>query len=219
MKTFEEVKEDLLRKAKEAGACADGYRMGLEAENKADLLKAITENWCWVLVSAKIIDAEYLKDNFTEEELNEAGIYVSGIHETSTIAFACGRATVEAYGRATVEACGRATVKAYDSATVKACGRATVEAYGRATVEAYGRATVEACGRATVKAYDNATVEACNSAIVRAYDNATVEAYEESYIEDFTENIRPEGGYAIVKDYYNSKIYIKKGKFEIIEIE
>ena len=111
MKTFEEVKEDLLRKAKEAGACADGYRMGLEAENKADLLKTITENWCWVLVSAKIIDAEYLKDNFTEEELNEAGIYVSGIHETSTIAFAC----------------GRATVKAYDSATVKACDSATVE--------------------------------------------------------------------------------------------
>ena len=120
MKTFEEVKEDLLRKAKEVGACADGCRMGLEAENKADLLKTITENWCWVLVSAKIIDAEYLKDNFTEEELNEAGIYVSGIHETSTIAFACGRATVKAYDRATVEACGRATVKAYDRATVKA---------------------------------------------------------------------------------------------------
>ena len=211
MKTFEEVKEDLLRKAKEAGACADGYRMGLEAENKADLLKTITENWCWVLVSAKIIDAEYLKDNFTEEELNEAGIYVSGIHETSTIAFACGRATVKAYDSATVKAC--------DSATVEACGSATVEAYDSATVKAYDSATVEACGSATVEAYDSATVKACGRATVKAYDSATVEACGNSYVEDCTGNIRPTDGFAIVKDYYNHRIYIKKGKFEIIEIE
>ena len=170
MKIFEKVKEDLLRKAKEAGACADGYRMGLEAENKADLLKAITKNWWWVFVSAKIIDAEYLKDNFTEEDLNEAGIYVSGIHETSTVAFAC----------------GSATVVAYDSATVVACDSATVEA----------------CGSATVKACGSATVEACSN----------------SYVEDCTGNIRPADGFSIVKDYYNHRIYVRKGKFEIIEV-
>ena len=186
MKTFEEVKEELLRRAKEAGACADGYRMGLEAENKADLLKAITKNWWWVFVSAKIIDAEYLKDNFTEEDLNEAGIYVSGIHETSTVAFACGSATVEACGSATVKACDSATVKAYDSATVEA--------------------------------YDSATVEAYDSATVKAYDSATVEACGNSYVEDYTGNIRPADGFSIVKDYYNHRIYVRKGKFEIIEM-
>ena len=194
MKTFEEVKEELLRRAKEAGACADGYRMGLEAENKADLLKAITKNWWWVFVSAKIIDAEYLKDNFTEEDLNEAGIYVSGIHETSTVAFACGSATVKACGSATVKACGSATVEAY--------GSARVEAYGSARVEAYGSATVKAYGSATVKAYGSATVKACGN----------------SYVEDCTGNIRPTDGFAIVKDYYNHRIYVRKGKFEIIEV-
>ena len=243
MKTFEEVKEELLRKAKKVGACADGYRMGLEAENKADLLKAITNNWRWVLVSARVIDAEYLKDNFTEEELNEAGIYVSGIHETRTAAFACDSATVEAYdsatvkacdsatveacdsatvkayGSATVEACGSATVKAYDSATVEACGSATVKAYGSATVEACDSATVKACDSATVKAYGSATVEACGSATVKAYGSATVEACDNSYVEDCTGNIRPADDYAIVKDYFGKKIYIKKGKFEIIEID
>ena len=203
MKTFEEIKEELLHRAKEARACADGYRMGLEAENKADLLKTITENWCWVLVSAKIIDAEYLKDNFTEEELNEAGIYVSGIHKTSTIAFAC----------------GSATVKAFDSATVKAFGSATVKAFGSATVEAFGSATVKAYGIATVKAFDSATVKAYGIATVKAFDSATVEAYDNSYVEDCTGNIRPTDGFAIVKDYYNHRIYIKKGKFEIIKIE
>ena len=163
MKTFEELKEELLTRAKNADACQSGYAMGLRSNTKADLLKAITENWFWVLRDAKIIDAEYLEDNFTEEELSQAGIYTKNTHKVRTASFACGSATVEAY----------------DGATVKACGSATVE----------------------------------------AYDGATVEAYENSYVEDCTGNIRPESDYAIVKDYHNHKIYIKKGKFEIIEID
>jgi hypothetical protein len=186
MKTFEELKEELLTRAKNAGACQSGYAMGLRSNTKADLLKAITENWFWVLRNAKIIDAEYLEDNFTEEELSQAGIYTKNTHEVRTASFACGSATVKAYGSATVKACGSATVEAYDSATVEACGSATVKAYGSATVKA--------CGSATVKAYEN------------------------SYVEDCTGNIRPESDYAIVKDYHNHKIYIKKGKFEIIEV-
>lgn len=146
MKTFEELKEELLTRAKNAGACQSGYAMGLRSNTKADLLKAITENWFWVLRYAKIIDAEYLEDNFTEEELSQAGIYTKNTHEVRTSSFA--------YDSATVEAC--------DSATVKACGN--------------------------------------------------------SYVEDCTGNIRPESDYAIVKDYYNHKIYIKKGEFEIIEV-
>ena len=170
MKTFEELKEELLNRAKNANACQNGYKMGLDAKNKADLLKAITANWFWVLIDARIVDAIYLEENFTEEELSEAGIYTRKCHEVRTVSFACGSATVEAYDSATVEACGSATVKAYDSATVKAYGSATVEAYG------------------------------------------------DSYVEDRTDNIRPESDYAIVKDYYNHKIYIRKGKFEIIEV-
>ena len=162
MKTFEELKEELLTRAKNAGACQSGYAMGLRSNTKADLLKAITENWFWVLRNAKIIDAEYLEDNFTEEELSQAGIYTKNTHEVRTASFACGSATVKAYGSA------------------------------------------------TVKAYDSVTVE--------AYDSATVTAYENSYVEDCTGNIRPESDYAIVKDYHNHKIYIKKGKFEIIEV-
>ena len=242
MKTFEELKEELLNRAKNANACQNGYKMGLDAKNKADLLKAITANWFWVLIDARIVDAIYLEENFTEEELSEAGIYTRKCHEVRTVSFACGSATVKAYDSATVKACGSATVKACGSATVKACGSATVkaydsatvEAYDSATVEAYGSATVKACdsatvkaygsatveayGSATVKAYDSATVKACGSATVKACGSATVEACGDSYVEDRTDNIRPESDYAIVKDYYNHKIYIRKGKFEIIEV-
>ena len=171
MKTFEELKEDLLERAKKHHACQDGYSMGLNAKSKQDLLKAITDNWYWVLSASKMIDANYLEKNFTEEELTEAGIYTRKEHTSNAKSFACGSATVEAYDSATVEACDSATVKAYDSATV------------------------EAYGSATVKAYDN------------------------SYVEDCTKNINTVSDHGIVKDYYNHKIYIKKGKFEIIEIE
>ena len=155
MKTFEEIKEELLQRAKERNACQTGYKMGLEAQSKQDLLKVITENWLWVLGTAKIVDARYLEENFTEEELTEASIYTQKCHVVRTASFAC----------------GSATVKAYDSATVK------------------------------------------------AYGSATVEAYNNSYVEDCIGNIRPQSDYAIVKDYFNHKIYIKKGRFEIVEVE
>ena len=137
--------------------------MGLNAKSKQDLLNAITDNWYWVLSASKMIDANYLENNFSEEELAEAGIYTRKEHTSNAKSFACGSATVEACGSATVEACGSATVEAY--------------------------------GSATVKAYDN------------------------SYVEDCTGNINAVSDHGIVKDYYNHKIYIKKGKFEIIEIE
>ena len=203
MKTFEELKKDLLERAKKHHACQDGYSMGLNAKSKQDLLKAITNNWYWVLSTSKMIDANYLEKNFTEEELTEAGIYTRKEHTSNAKSFACGSATVKAYDSATVEA--------YDSATVEAYGSATVKAYDSATVEAYDSATVEAC--------DSATVEAYGSATVKAYGSATVKAYDNSYVEDCTGNINAVSDHGIVKDYYNHKIYIKKGKFEIIEIE
>ena len=163
MKTFEELKKDLLERAKKHNACQDGYRMGLNAKSKQDLLKAITNNWYWVLSASKMIDANYLENNFSEEELAEAGIYTRKEHTSNAKSFACGSATVEAYGSA------------------------------------------------TVKAYDSAKVE--------AYGSAKVEAYDNSYVEDCTGNINTVSDHGIVKDYYNHKIYIKKGKFEIIEIE
>lgn len=138
-KTFEEIKEELLLRAKKAGACQIGYAMGLRSQSKADILKAITDNWSWVLRTARIVDAEYLEDNFAEEDLAEAGIYTQKYHEVTTTSFAC--------------------------------------------------------GSATVKAYDN------------------------SYVEDLTGNIRPQSGYAVIKDCYNHKIYIQKGRYQIIEVD
>lgn len=71
MRTFEELKQELLNRAKNAGACANGYRMGLESKNKLDLLKAITANWFWVLRTTRIVDAAFLEDNLRKKSFRK----------------------------------------------------------------------------------------------------------------------------------------------------
>ena len=212
MKTFEELKKELLDLAKSKQACEDGYKMGLLCKSKEDLLKAITSNWRWVLVQSKMIDSTFLEKNFTAEELKNAGILVSGNHEVhNETFFACGSSTVKAYGSSTVKACGSSTVEAYDSSTVEACGSSTVEAYDSSTVEA--------CDSSTVEAYDSSTVKAYGSSTVKAYGSSTVKAYGSSYVADFTREVKNVSDSGIIRDYSRKKIYIKKGAFEIIEVE
>ena len=103
MKTFEELKEDLLERAKKHQACQDGYSMGLNAISIQDLLKAISDNWHWFLRTSKMIDANYLEENFTEEEFTEAGIYTRKEHTSNAKSFACGSATVKAHGYTSVK--------------------------------------------------------------------------------------------------------------------
>ena len=161
---FEELKAEILRRARAAEACREQYGRAYASESIAELLTVVKDNFNWAY-RHKVIDIpliEKYRRAFAANDIRANEDAPSGY------LLADGSATVEAYGRATVEAYGSATVRAYDSATVRAYDSATVEAYGRATVEAYGSATVRAYDSATVEAYGRATVEAYGSATVRA---------------------------------------------------
>ena len=189
MDNFNEIKSEVLRRAKEAKACTEQYGRAYKAATMAELCEVIKDNFTWVCENEVLTGdfVERYREEFAAEEIFvnvdvRSGFLLACGRATVT---ACGRATVTAYGSATVTACDSATVMAYDSATVtacdsatvEACGSATVEACGSATVEACGSATVTACGSATVTAYDSATGEACGSATVEAYDSAYVTSY------------------------------------------
>ena len=219
MNTFEQTKAEILLRAKNAGACQTGYKAGLEAQNAQELLKVITDNFLWAH-NNRVIDAHFLADNFSKEELDKAGIVPSGkIKTTEGRLYACGHASVEAWNNASVDACGHASVVAWNNASVDACGHASVEAWNNASVEAYDNASVEAYGNASVKACDNVSVIANGNASVVARDNASVEAYNNTYVLDYTGNIRNPHDMAIIRDYNQDKIYVKKGAFEIVEAE
>lgn len=79
-----------------------------------------------------MVDAKFLDENFTIEELNECGIYTSGISEVKTIAYACGSATVKAYDSATVKASSNSYVKDCTGNIKSVSGRAIVkDHYGK----------------------------------------------------------------------------------------
>ena len=170
MERFEELKKIILERAHAARACREQYGRAYKAENLADLMAVVRDNFYWA-VSTSIIDGELI-DTY-KAEFNEGRIWHNE-NTTEGCLLASGSATVRAYDSATVRASGSATVEAYSRATVEAYGSATVEAYGRATVRAYDSATVRASGSATVEAYGSATVEAYGSATVRAYDSAYI---------------------------------------------
>ena len=154
MERFEQLKKIILERAHAAGACREQCGRAYKAENLADLMAVVRDNFYWA-VNTSVIDGELI--DAYKSEFNEGRIWHNENISKGCL-LASGSATVRASGSATVRASGSATVEAYDSATVEAYDSATVRAYGSATVRAYGSATVEA--------YDSATVEASGSAYI-----------------------------------------------------
>lgn len=76
MKSFEEIKEELLQRVSYARISEAGRRIWLETRDKSDILKMIAENWLTIFIRTDIADARYLLENFTQEELSKAGIRV-----------------------------------------------------------------------------------------------------------------------------------------------
>ena len=191
---FEDIKAEILNRAKAAKACTKQYSRAYKSETLQELCSVIKDNFSWCF-NNKVITSNLLMQYREDFAQNDIFINISVrsgflLCDNATVE-AWGNATVEAYGNvtveawdnATVEAWGNATVKAYSSVTVEAYGNVTVEAWDNVTVEAWGNATVKAWGNATVKAYGNVTVEAWDNATVEAWDNATVKAYSSVTVE------------------------------------
>ena len=154
---FEEIKQEILRRAHEANACKEQYGRAYKAEDMAGLCRVIKDNWSWCCNYAVVTPD--LLEKYREEFAGQQ-IYVNVNTDNGFLL---------AWGNATVRASDNATVEASDNATVRAWGNATVEASDNATVEASDNATVEASDNATVRAWGNATVEASDNAYCTSY--------------------------------------------------
>ena len=148
---FEDIKAEILNRAKAAKACTEQYRRAYKSETLQELCGVIKDNFNWCF-NSKVITSNLLMQYREDFAQNDIFINISV--------------------RSGFLLCDNATVKACGNATVKACGNATVKAYGNVTVKAWGNATVEACDNVTVKACDNVTVKACGNVTVKACGNA-----------------------------------------------
>ena len=108
---FNEIKQEILRRAKEASACKSEYGRAYAAENLSELSQVIKDNFDWVCAYGVLtVDLiEKYKEDFATN-----GIYVNQNAESGYLL--CSNAMVKAYGNATVGAC--------DSTTVEASGNA-----------------------------------------------------------------------------------------------
>ena len=139
---FEEIKQEILRRAHDAGASKEQYGRAYKAKTMAGLCRVIKDNWGWYCV-LYVVTPDLLEKY--REEFAEQQIYVN-VDTDNGFLLASDNATVEAWDNATVAAWGNTTVEAWGYVTVRASDNAMVWASGNATVEASGNATVEAWG-------------------------------------------------------------------------
>ena len=128
---FEDIKAEILNRAKAAKACTEQYSRAYKSETLQELCSVIKDNFNWCF-NNKVITSNLLMQYREDFAQNDIFINIS----VRSGFLLCDNATVKACGNATVEACDNATVKAWDNATVKARDNATVEAWDNVTVEA-----------------------------------------------------------------------------------
>ena len=195
MLVFNELKEDVLKRAKAANACTDEYKRAYKAETKEELLQVIVDNviWCY---QNKMLDTPYMLEHFIDL-FDQFGIYATGHHcieNKNTILIGDSSATIETWdsSSATIKTCGSssATIKTWDSssATIETCGSSS------ATIKTWGSSS------ATIKTWDSSS--------------ATIETWGSS-----SATYQLSGDYSTIKDMNQHKLLVKKSKFEIIEIE
>ena len=180
LKNFDEIKAEILLRAKKTKACDKEFKRAENAESYSELIRVITDNFYFSCFN-KIIDVPML-ENIGKDICNENNLFFNVSTDKGYLIV--------------------------DSATVRAWGSATVEVYGSATVDASDSATVRASGSATVRAWGSATVRASGSAIVRAWDSATVEASGSAYINSYNSIEHKISDKTILRYFYENRVVL-----------
>ena len=76
MKTFEQIKTEILALAKQKGACSGGYIPAEKSTNIDELMKVIKDNFAWCYNNELVTIA--ILDEIGEPKVNEFGIYYKG---------------------------------------------------------------------------------------------------------------------------------------------
>lgn len=121
MNQFEEIKNEILERARKARACSGQYKRAYQSENIETLCDVIKDNFWWCCRN-DVLDGELI-DNYGEI-FSENKIY-HNVSVKNGFLLVSGNSTVKAYGNSTVEAYDRSTVEAYNKSYINCCS--TVE--------------------------------------------------------------------------------------------
>lgn len=109
MERFEELKNEILRRAHEAHACTEQYGRAYKSETLDGLMQVVRDNFHWCC-NNKVLDGALI--DAYREEFNAGKIWHNEESITDGFMLASGSASVRAYDSASVEASGSASVLA-----------------------------------------------------------------------------------------------------------
>lgn len=211
MKTFEEIRGEYINILEEEGSEREKLENSLNT--KEDILNHIYDNWQVYAEAEIFLPSKFLKKYFTENQLNDKGIFTTGFHyitdddDDFIFAYICGDANV--------------TIDGY-----KVIGYTTensiINTHGGSFIHAFGDSIIKANDRTTVCVWnDNVIVKAYDDSIVEVNDcKPTIITNNNSYVKDYCGNqIKPSSLYSIVNDCKNHILYLKKGAFKIVETD
>ncbi len=143
---FDEIKQEILRRAKEAQACKGeygrAYSAGDSAGDMAELMRVVKDNFAWCC-NNKVLTADLFERY--NEELAAHDIFCN-VNVESGYLLACGSSKVTACGSSKVTAWDSSEVTAYDSSKVTAWDSSKVTAWDSSEVTAYGGSYVVSRG-------------------------------------------------------------------------
>ena len=163
MDKFTEIKEEILRRAKNAKACVEQYKRALESQTLQELAQVIKDNFNWCC-NRKVLDVEIIEKYKTEfasveiyanESISTGYVVIDGEVEMlsgGAVAYMCDNSTV-------TEMCDNSTVtKMWGNSTVtKMCDNAYISTYNYIECKISGNAIMRV--RCENKIYTNTPVE------------------------------------------------------------
>ena len=109
MTQFNEIKEEIIKRAHEANACAEQYKRAYSSASIEELFVVIKDNFYWCSRN-KVIDQEFIyeyRDVFAKNNI------FCNVNSAEGYILVDGNATVRACDNATVEACDNTYVISY----------------------------------------------------------------------------------------------------------
>lgn len=181
MEEFEELKEEILRRAKREGGCVNQYKAAYQATTYEKLFQVIKDNFVWACEN-NVLDAGLIEKY--KEVFNDNSIYCNESSDTGFV-FVTDGDSLEMHGDAIVVVKGNASIKAYDEVSVYAYGNSIVDAYDGSVIMAYNNSQVESYYQSRVVAFDNAEVKAFGKSIVCCHGKSVINSNDFTTVHAF----------------------------------
>ena len=175
MERFEKFKEEILARAKTAGACRDQYSRALHAETLDALLDVVRDNFLWA-VNNNVISGGFI-DKW-KDEFAAGRIWHNCDVENGYLLATEGRFVAR----------GNSSVVAWDNSSVVAWGNSSVEARDNSSVEAWDNSSVVARDNSYTISYDVIDCQLNEHAIHRIRKTNTIRYADKDMKFELAEN-------------------------------